>query len=129
MQVNSVSLSQKSPTPAFGNIQYVAAEKVLRSRLSLDELKEFSKLVKENEHFKNANLILFGEKDNKIWARVADSAVYTPYELLKSIKRSDYTPRFFESTMHFIKRMIPKMQARNQEVAEIIEKANFKIEG
>ncbi len=122
MQVNNnVNFNQKS-TPAFGWINYGAAKDALRNRLSLSELKEFTKIVKANEGYKNAELILFGEKGNKIWGRIVNSS-----SALSGNARDirDYQPWIFESPMHFIKRLVPKMQKRDNEVKELIAKQNF----
>lgn len=120
MKINADYSNHKSAYPTFGNFKTDAAEKTLRQVLSFKELEEFKALTNEANKFNLVDVIFFGE-GKKLSANVADRLCS------EDSKVTHHSQRFFESPMHFIKRMMNKMADRTPAVEELAKKRDFKF--
>ena len=108
--------------PTFGAINYEAARYTMTKVFSMKELSEFRNIAEKSKANNLVDIILFGNGKKLDAANIADR-IY----LKGDWKCKYYKPRFFESNMHFIKRMVQKMEKRTQKVREILEKQNFDL--
>lgn len=117
---NNITYKPQAYKPAFGAINYESAEETLRKVLSLEELKNFKKLVDEHKKFNNCDLILFGD-GKKLTGRISDNVA------LKGGKSKEVSPWFWENKYNWIAYMAAKMRTRHNEVTELLNKQNFQF--
>ena len=118
MEINSYNNSQ----PTFGAIKYGIVKNTLKEILSLKELQEFKSIVEKQSQNNMVDAVFYGTK-KELCANVFD---ILPTTNPKS-RLDQYSQRFYESPMRFIKRIVSKIEKRTPEVKEEMDKLNFEI--
>jgi hypothetical protein len=113
----------KSCSPSFGEIQLMngdhgpGAQDTLELLLSEEEYNAFKETVERSKSNKDVKLSIFGDGKN-LSATCSDASGQIP-ESEWRIK--SYEQRPYESPMHFLNRVVKKMNNRTDEVKGIIE--------
>ena len=123
MEIQNNLFQNNTVKPSFGAIKYAGAESVIRKNLNLKELGEFKTLIEKEAGNPFVDLVLF-KKGKKLEANISDNIVVEG----KDFRVKNYSQRFFENSMNFIKRMVENVKKRTTQVQEYVEKRDFKLQ-